>query len=172
MMSRFRALREFTVFICWKLDFCCILLFLWCVLNQVGWPDFQKIHQMPPFQIVWFSLPLKKMLPILGIFSNTRVLKIWDSLIKFGTQRATTWLDCRGHNFAENCQTRTFIRDDFSSFLLLTVFENYQKCLIWIFRFWHFPLIFVLLKLTCLVSLFDRKLQVFKNRQNRPFLAF
>ena len=28
---------------------------------------------------------------------------------------------------------------------------------------WHFPPIFVLLKLTCLVTLFDRKLQVFKN---------
>ena len=28
--------------------------------------------------------------------------------------------------------------------------------------FWHFPPIFVLLKLTCLVTLFDRKLQVFK----------
>ena len=32
-----------------------------------------------------------------------------------------------------------------------------------IFLFWHFPPIFVLLKLTCLITLFDRKLQVFKN---------
>ena len=39
-----------------------------------------------------------------------------------------------------------------------TLFENYSKC-----RIWHFPPIFVLLKLTCLVTLFDRKLQVFKN---------
>ena len=31
------------------------------------------------------------------------------------------------------------------------------------FEFWHFPPIFVLLKVTCLVTLFDRKLQVFKN---------
>ena len=31
------------------------------------------------------------------------------------------------------------------------------------FEFWHFPPIFVLFKLTCLVTLFDRKLQVFKN---------
>ena len=31
------------------------------------------------------------------------------------------------------------------------------------FEFWHFQPIFVLLKLTCLVTLFDRKLQVFKN---------
>ena len=30
-------------------------------------------------------------------------------------------------------------------------------------NFWHFPPIFVRLKLTCLVTLFDRKLQVFKN---------
>ena len=43
-----------------------------------------------------------------------------------------------------------------------TLFENYSKCRIWIFEFWDFPPIFVLLKLTCLVTLFDRKLQVFK----------
>ena len=30
------------------------------------------------------------------------------------------------------------------------------------FEFWHFPPIFVLLKLTCLVTLFDRKLKVFE----------
>ena len=39
------------------------------------------------------------------------------------------------------------------------------------FEFWHFPPIFVLLKLTCLVTLFDRKLQFFKNSPNWPFLA-
>ena len=31
------------------------------------------------------------------------------------------------------------------------------------FQFWHFQPIFVVLKLTCLVTLFDRNLQVFKN---------
>ena len=30
-------------------------------------------------------------------------------------------------------------------------------------KFWHFPTIIVVLKLTCLVTLFDSKLQVFKN---------
>ena len=30
-------------------------------------------------------------------------------------------------------------------------------------EYWHFPSIFILLKLICLVTLFDRKLQVFKN---------
>ena len=45
----------------------------------------------------------------------------------------------------------------------VTLFENHPKCRIWIFQFWHFSSIFVLLKLTCLVTLFDRKLQVFKN---------
>ena len=30
-------------------------------------------------------------------------------------------------------------------------------------KFWHFLPIFVELKLTCLVTLFDRKLQIFKN---------
>ena len=40
------------------------------------------------------------------------------------------------------------------------------------FEFWHFPPIFVLLKLTCLVTLLDRKLQVFKNSPNCTNLAF
>ena len=44
---------------------------------------------------------------------------------------------------------------------LNTVFENYSNCRI--FHFWHFPPIFVLLKVTCLVTLFDRKFQGFKN---------
>ena len=39
----------------------------------------------------------------------------------------------------------------------------YSKCLIWIFQFLHFPSIFVLLKLACLVPLVDGKIQVFKN---------
>ena len=40
----------------------------------------------------------------------------------------------------------------------ITLFENYSKC-----RIWNFQPIFVLLKLTCVVTLFDRKLQFFKN---------
>ena len=43
------------------------------------------------------------------------------------------------------------------------MFENHPKCHIRTIRIWHFPPIFVQLKLTCLVTLFDRKLQVFKN---------
>ena len=39
------------------------------------------------------------------------------------------------------------------------------------FEFWHFPPIFVLLKLTCLVTLFDRKLQVFKNSPKWTFFG-
>ena len=35
-----------------------------------------------------------------------------------------------------------------------------------IFLFWHFSPSFVVLKLTCLVTLFDRKLQVLKNSPN------
>ena len=36
--------------------------------------------------------------------------------------------------------------------------SNYLKSGIWIFEFWHFPPICILLKLTCLVTLFDCKL--------------
>ena len=43
----------------------------------------------------------------------------------------------------------------------ITLFEYYSKCLIGI-SFWHFPPISVLIKLTCLVTLFDCKFWVFK----------
>ena len=52
-----------------------------------------------------------------------------------------------------------------------TLFENYSKCRISIFEFWHFLPIFVLLKLTCLVTLFDRKLQVFRNSPKWTILS-
>ena len=51
-------------------------------------------------------------------------------------------------------------------FLKHTLFENYSKCRIWIFEFWHLSPIFVLSKLTSLVTLYDRKLQVFKSSPN------
>ena len=58
-------------------------------------------------------------------------------------------------------------------FTYCTVFENYSKCRIWIFLFWQFPQIFVLLKLTCLVTLFERiNFRFSKTRQNGSFLAF
>ena len=37
----------------------------------------------------------------------------------------------------------------------LSLFKNIAKCHIWIFQSWHFSPIFVQLKLTCLVILFD-----------------
>ena len=50
-------------------------------------------------------------------------------------------------------------KSDFSTYLhTSTLFENHWKCHIWIFVFWHFPIIFVLSKLTCLVTLFDHKI--------------
>ena len=45
----------------------------------------------------------------------------------------------------------------FAFFKSSNMLENHSKCPIWIFEFWHFLLIFVQFKLTCLVSLFDRK---------------
>ena len=50
-----------------------------------------------------------------------------------------------------------------SKFPIAILFLHIVWKLLKIFQFWHFPPIFVLLKLTCLVTLFDRKLQVFKN---------
>ena len=46
-----------------------------------------------------------------------------------------------------------------------TMFENFSNKS-------HFSTIFALLKMTCLVTLFDSKFQLFKNFQNEPYLAF
>ena len=56
----------------------------------------------------------------------------------------------------DECDKETFFAQG-------TVFENHQKCRTWIFEFWHFQPIFVLLNVTCLVTLFDHNLQVFTN---------
>ena len=48
-----------------------------------------------------------------------------------------------------------------------TVFENPQNVA---FEFLQFPTIFALTKVACLVTLFNRKLQFFKNSSNVPFL--
>ena len=56
-----------------------------------------------------------------------------------------------------------------------TVFENqknrinYSECSILIFQLWHFPPIFVFSKMTCLVTLFGQKLQIFKKSPKRTF---
>ena len=56
-----------------------------------------------------------------------------------------------------------------SNILKLNVLEFWSQCLkitkknrICVFEFWRFPPILVLLEMTCLVTLFDCKLQVFK----------
>ena len=43
---------------------------------------------------------------------------------------------------------------------IIKLFEHHLKCLTWIFELWHLSPIFVLLKLTYLVTLFDSKLQI------------
>ena len=48
-----------------------------------------------------------------------------------------------------------------------TVFENPQNVA---FEVLQFPTIFALTKVACLVTLFNRKLQFFKNSSNVPFL--
>ena len=82
-----------------------------------------------------------------------------------GTNRLTQQADWRGHWGPHTCKPPpTNVQRT------LLIYSNgkklkkiSKKCFIWIFQFWHFPSILVLLELTCLVTLFDRKLQVFKN---------
>ena len=52
----------------------------------------------------------------------------------------------------------TFLLFKLANYLKIT-----QNIAFELLNFWHFPPIFVLLKLTCLITLFDRKLHVFKS---------
>ena len=72
---------------------------------------------------------------------------------------------CQTHNLTLITYFNNFLPLN-STFVLYFVFKNRLKCHIWVFQFWHFPPIFVLLQLTCLVTLFDRKLEVFNNVSN------
>ena len=73
------------------------------------------------------------------------------------------------HSFSPHPQPFSFFRKGRNEFLL-SKYRPSAQCLKITqnvaFEFWYFPPIFVLLKLTCLVTLFDRKLQVFKNSPN------
>ena len=94
-------------------------------------------------------------------------LKIFEfSRQKISLSNVMSFLDLRHFCWFLNTVFGKVISNGLYLFLIFdldTLFENSSNCRIWIFEFWHFPPIFILLKLTCLVTLFDRKLQVFKN---------
>ena len=60
----------------------------------------------------------------------------------------------------------------YNIYMIILITVHNPQCLIITqnvaFEFWHFSSIFVLLKLTCLVTLFDHKLQVIKNSTKLP----
>ena len=61
------------------------------------------------------------------------------------------------------CLDSDFLKSHFLDFQTLSqCLKITKKCRIWFLIFGIFHQIFVLLKLICLVTLFDRKLQVFK----------
>ena len=72
----------------------------------------------------------------------------------------------RGQRIIDAFSSLSFI-PPFALFIPRFFVANFTHCLKIAqnvaFEFWHFPPIFVLLKLTCLVTLFDQKLQVCKN---------
>ena len=67
---------------------------------------------------------------------------------------------CKNHRCADFCLKSTL---DLAYCIKIT--QNVA------FEFCYFPSIFVLIKLTCLVTLFDSKLQVFKNSPNWTILC-
>ena len=77
-----------------------------------------------------------------------------DSLMSLGSKQLYRWNTTTVIAWEGLQKFKFFVRHGVP---ISTFFENYSKCLIWIFEFWRFPPIFVL------VNLFDRKLQVFKN---------
>ena len=100
---------------------------------------------------------------------TTNSPKIW--LVNSAFSSGDTWpaiIGVRKKAFKKAAFKRPLLKD----YLQSTLFENYSKCLIWIYEFWHFPPIFVLVKLTCLATLFDRNLHFFKNSPKEHFWHF
>ena len=88
-----------------------------------------------------------------GKMKDTRKIVLED-VIQFSL---TIFLDCE-YSFEIEFWDAIFRYKLDSILLAYTVFENHPKCRICSFEFWHFSLIFDLLKLLCLVTLFDLKL--------------
>ena len=77
----------------------------------------------------------------------------------FNALDATKNASIKGENIVRAKRATFTFSPNHSGFLtFLFLFENHQNCLIYDLQVWHFPRIFVHLKLTCLVTLFDRKL--------------
>ena len=72
---------------------------------------------------------------------------------KYGEERKKAFL-----TYASIHEFISIKKSGFSVYLKKIHAENYSKYRIWIFNFWHFSSIFVLLKVSCLVTLFDHKL--------------
>ena len=117
----------------------------------------------------WLSVALSSASPLaLSVHSASWALlrekrKNWEQ--KLGVSHSE--LRRKNLSFFWQCQgVRYIILTDNQKFGALwtfpTMFEKYLKCRIKIFQFWHFPPFFVLLNLTCLVTMFDRKLHFFK----------
>ena len=83
-----------------------------------------------------------------------------DYKYKSDIQKLRLEKHCRPYHRSPDPKTRdgVFIFDTFPHCLKIAQNVSFE-----IFELWHFCPIFVLLKLTCLVTLFDRKLHVLKN---------
>ena len=84
--------------------------------------------------------------------------------VKFSVMKSGTHV--HAHSGPTNCRLRAHLGK-------YTVFENQPKMSHFMFfKFWHFSPIFVLFKVACLVTLFYRKLKVFKNSSKWTIFGF
>ena len=115
-------------------------------------------------RIIWYITELQYFFPSSSFGQTVTYLYAQSSLQSLENVWSSTKTDAQTERY-ETLSHFTLVYGT-SSIVIYgshTLVENCSKCLIWIFDFWHLPLIFVLLKLTCLVTLFDCELQVFKN---------
>ena len=115
-------------------------------------------------RIIWYITELQYFFPSSSFGQTVTYLYAQSSLQSLENVWSSTKTDAQTERY-ETLSHFTLVYGT-SSIVIYgshTLVENYLKCLILSLQFWHLPLIFVLLKLTCLVTLFDCKLQVFKN---------
>ena len=121
-----------------------------------------KVNQKPVFLYSCFLEGRSEISSLSDIDNSTWGWSFWRKIVWLATGLPS--MSSKGSMSSSLTKTSTLFLDyqqvQFSNFSILKIYKNFA---VELFNFWHFPPIFVLLKMTYLVTLFDPKLKVFKN---------
>ena len=146
-------------------------LWFWCIWQEICWKCLMHISFMKCFssahtttsRSLWISQYLTHIFEKAFVNGSSVVILLLDLNLTCITSSSaylySSWVSAKNGQKVQCASWKNFCSSTlvYTSSQCLKITQNVA------FEFWHFPSIFVLLKRTCLVTLFDRKLQVFKN---------